>query len=173
MADSENSRTLLKMTRRSLLMSPAATLDPLPAMSRHLRQLPGPNASASDPVVIIWRQWNAANARRCKLCYRQQRLERALMGLRKSKWEGDPEIVAAKLEYQKAQRDEMAALTAEEALSRTLLNTPASSIIGAIAKLHSVIETEDPGIGFGETPWPELRTILADLIRIDARVDLV
>lgn len=42
-------------------------------------------------------------------------------------------------------------------------------MIGAIAKLRSVIETEDPGVGVEETPWPELRLILADLLRIDVQ----
>jgi hypothetical protein len=42
-----------------------------------------------------------------------------------------------------------------------------SAFTGVIAKLHSLIEAESPGPRHMEEPWPHLRSILADLLRID------
>jgi hypothetical protein len=168
MADSENSRTLPKITRRDVLISAATVLELSAATTAPGEQHFGTMTTAQDPAVLLWRQWRIANAKSCELCYRQQRLENTLLDLRRSQLGMDKKIVAATFEYRSAKRDEMEAMDAEEALAKTLLATPASSMIGAIAKLHSVIETEDPGVGLEETPWPELRMILADLLRIDA-----
>jgi hypothetical protein len=41
------------------------------------------------------------------------------------------------------------------------------SLVEVIAKLHCVIEMEDPGIKLKEAPWPQLRTILGNLIQIE------
>lgn len=56
----------------------------------------------------------------------------------------------------------------ENALAEALKSIPAQSIVGVIAKLHAVIEMEDPGACLTETPWPELRSILVDILRLNA-----
>ncbi len=42
----------------------------------------------------------------------------------------------------------------------------AGTIAGVAAKLHALIEWRDPGTTPGESPWPELCSILGDLIEI-------
>uniref|UniRef100_UPI003100F847 hypothetical protein n=1 Tax=Neorhizobium sp. EC2-8 TaxID=3129230 RepID=UPI003100F847 len=56
----------------------------------------------------------------------------------------------------------------EEALAKELLSAAPRSVVGVAVKLHSLLEMEDPGSALQEAPWPELRTILADLVRICA-----
>ncbi|MDQ0322454.1 hypothetical protein QO002_004660 [Pararhizobium capsulatum DSM 1112] len=43
------------------------------------------------------------------------------------------------------------------------------SLMEVAAKLHCLIVTEDPALKLEETPWPELRTMLKDLILIERR----
>jgi hypothetical protein len=38
-------------------------------------------------------------------------------------------------------------------------------------KLHPLLEKEDPGSALQEAPWPELRTMLADLVRVRMRLE--
>jgi hypothetical protein len=57
-------------------------------------------------------------------------------------------------------------------LAEALWNMQALAVPGIIAKLHCLIEMEDPGAGQNETPWPELRFILLDLLRLDTCVRL-
>jgi hypothetical protein len=56
----------------------------------------------------------------------------------------------------------------EEALAKELWSTAPKSVAGVAVKLHSLLEMEDPRSALQEAPWPELRTILADLVRICA-----
>ena len=52
-----------------------------------------------------------------------------------------------------------------------LLIAPVSSVIEVAAKLHCLIVTHDPDLKLEEAPWPELRTLLKDLIRINGARD--
>ncbi len=54
-------------------------------------------------------------------------------------------------------------------LERVMLIAPASSMLEVAAKLHCLIVTHDPGLKLEDAPWPELRTMLKDLIRIGER----
>jgi len=54
----------------------------------------------------------------------------------------------------------------EQALAKRLRKTVPSSFPGIAARLHAVLEMEDPGSALSEAPWPELRKILLDLIRL-------
>lgn len=54
-----------------------------------------------------------------------------------------------------------------EAILVEAFGTTRQSIAGVTAKWHSPIEMEDPGSRLKEMPWPELRSILVDLLRID------
>ncbi|WP_052316166.1 hypothetical protein [Sinorhizobium fredii] len=74
----------------------------------------------------------------------------------------------AQIGYTLAYKAETEMVDTEATLVEALWSTPAQSIAGVTAKLHSVIETQDPGACLTEAPWPELRLILADLLRIDA-----
>lgn len=51
-------------------------------------------------------------------------------------------------------------------LGRVMLIAPVSSAIEVAAKLHCLIVTLDPGLKLEDAPWPQLRTMLKDLIRI-------
>lgn len=57
----------------------------------------------------------------------------------------------------------------EQSLVKALWDAPARSLVGMIAKLHSIVECEDPGDTLKMTPWPELRSILADLVHLNER----
>lgn len=46
------------------------------------------------------------------------------------------------------------------------ISTP-SSLIEVTAKLHWLIVTQDPALKLKDTPWPELRTMLKDLILLE------
>jgi hypothetical protein len=60
---------------------------------------------------------------------------------------------------------------AEQSLvtGRVMLIAPVSSAVEVAAKLHCLIVTHDPGLKLQDAPWPQLRTILKDLIRIAGR----
>jgi len=51
-------------------------------------------------------------------------------------------------------------------LGRVMLMAPVSSEIEIAAKLNCLIVTYDPDLKLQDAPWPELRTMLKDLIRI-------
>uniref|UniRef100_UPI003100B963 hypothetical protein n=1 Tax=Neorhizobium sp. EC2-8 TaxID=3129230 RepID=UPI003100B963 len=72
----------------------------------------------------------------------------------------------ARIGYSKAKKAEAEIADVEKALAKELWSTSPRSVAGAAAKLHCVLETEDPSSGLKEPPWPELRKILADLVRI-------
>lgn len=74
----------------------------------------------------------------------------------------------AQIGYTLAYKAETEMVNTESKLAKALWCTPAHSITGVIAKLHSVIETQDPGAGLKEPPWPELRLVLADLLTMNA-----
>jgi hypothetical protein len=52
---------------------------------------------------------------------------------------------------------------------RVMLITRAASLTEVTAKLHCLIIMHDPSLKFEDAPWPELRTMLKDLIRIAER----
>ncbi|MHA4735206.1 hypothetical protein [Ensifer adhaerens] len=54
-----------------------------------------------------------------------------------------------------------------------LLIAPVSSVIEVAAKLHCLIVTHDPDLKLEDAPWPELRTLLKDLIRINGARDVL
>lgn len=53
--------------------------------------------------------------------------------------------------------------------ARVMWITPPSSLIEVTAKLHCLIVTLDPRLQQEDDPWPQLRTILKDLIRMEVR----
>jgi hypothetical protein len=68
------------------------------------------------------------------------------------------------------------AVTREQALAhqagiagRVMRITAPSSLLEVTAKLHCLIVMCDPGLELDLTPWPELRRLLKDLMRISDR----
>jgi len=49
---------------------------------------------------------------------------------------------------------------------RVMSIAPVSSAIEVAAKLHCLIVTLDPSLKLEDAPWPQLRTMLKDLVRI-------
>ncbi|MDM9629059.1 hypothetical protein QTL95_24510 [Rhizobium sp. S152] len=78
----------------------------------------------------------------------------------------DWNAVDVRIGYSKAKETEAENADREDELSDALWGAAPQSFAGIAAKLHCVLETEDPGSGLQEAPWPQLRAILADLVRI-------
>lgn len=57
----------------------------------------------------------------------------------------------------------------EEMLARILWMADPNSLAEVIAKLHCLMAMKDPGMRHKEGPWPQLRTILGDLVHIEQR----
>jgi len=74
----------------------------------------------------------------------------------------------AHIGYSRMKRVEDGFAEIEESLAKELWVTEPRSTAGVAAKLHSILETEDPGSELKEKPWPELRSVLADLVQICA-----
>jgi hypothetical protein len=91
-----------------------------------------------------------------------RRQARAALAARRREWKTADKRVG----YTRAKRAEEEIADVEEALAKELWNTAPRSVAGVAAKLHSVLEIEDPGSALKEPPWPELRTILSDLVQI-------
>jgi hypothetical protein len=70
--------------------------------------------------------------------------------------------------YLKAKETEAENADREDELSEALWKTAPQSLAGVAAKLHCVLETEDPGSDLQQAPWPQLRAIRSDLVRIAA-----
>lgn len=71
--------------------------------------------------------------------------------------------------YSRTRQAETQIAGVEEASAKSLWEAPALTTSDIIAKLHAILETEDPGSHFIERSWPQLRLLLADLFRIDAK----
>ncbi|WP_105425631.1 hypothetical protein [Neorhizobium tomejilense] len=93
-----------------------------------------------------------------------RRQARAALVARRSEWKAADKRVG----YTKAKKAEEEIADVEEALAKELWSAAPRSVAGVAVKLHSLLEMEDPGSALQEAPWPELRTILADLVRICA-----
>ena len=51
---------------------------------------------------------------------------------------------------------------------RVMEITTPRSLVEVAAKLHCLIIMHDPGLKFEDTPWPELRRLLRDVVRLVA-----
>jgi hypothetical protein len=87
---------------------------------------------------------------------------RAELRLRRRRWkEADQRLgysAAVAVEQELAERAGIS--------GRVMGITRPSSLIEVTAKLHCLIVMHDPGLKFDDAPWPELRTMLKDLIRL-------
>ncbi len=87
------------------------------------------------------------------------------LAARLRKWNAADELFG----YSRTRHAETQNAGDEEASAKSLWEAPALTTSDVIAKLHSIIETEDPGAHFEERPWPQLRMVFADLVRIEHR----
>jgi hypothetical protein len=93
-----------------------------------------------------------------------RRQARAALAARRSEWKKADRRVG----YTKAKKAEEEIADVEEGLAKELWSMAPQSVAGVAVKLHSLLEMEDPRSAQKEAPWPALRTILADLVRICA-----
>jgi hypothetical protein len=70
--------------------------------------------------------------------------------------------------YSEALEAEGRAAIVEDQVTETLWDTPAQSIAGATAKLHAIVTKWQPSATSDEYPWPQIRSVVADLLKIDA-----
>ncbi len=144
MADSDHTTTLSTVTRSKAIAGGTAK-----AFS------PNNSEIALDPTVVVWGKWRAAQDEVDRLCRRQQCLEadhRAGAG-------GVGDYAAALI------AEKTAGEQATELLKR-LSQTPAASLAGVAAKLDAVLGEGQPSEDDEEFPWPQIRSALADIIRI-------
>jgi hypothetical protein len=84
---------------------------------------------------------------------------------RRKKWKDADQ----KLGYSAALAFERDLTSQEGMLARILWMVEPSSLAEVIAKLHCLMAMQDPGMRHKEAPWPQLRTILGDLVHIEKR----
>ncbi|MDX0518191.1 hypothetical protein GOD47_12940 [Sinorhizobium medicae] len=170
MADSDNSRTLPAVTRGDFHSFVAASLTSDPEPSRLLDA--SPDACDDDPALDVWREWCVARERLVQSCVKQQRLETKLFATVGSRLTAPEAWKAADKEvgYSEAVAAEGRAATAEGIVADTLWKTPAHSLAGATAKLHAIVSRWQPSVTSDEYPWPQLRAVIADLLKIDAEM---
>jgi hypothetical protein len=170
MADSDNSRTLPPVTRRDFHSFVAASLPTYPELAALLT---APLDVCNDDLAFtIWQEWCAARQRLIESCLRQQGLETKLVSMVGSPLY-TPEAGKAANEnagYSEALQEERRAFIIEDEVAETLWDTPAESIIGATAKLHAVVTKWQPSLISDEYPWPQIRSVIADLLKIDAEM---
>ncbi|MBM3095011.1 hypothetical protein GFB56_30205 [Ensifer sp. T173] len=169
MADSDNSRTLPPVTRGDFHSSVAASLPTYPELAASLT---APLDVCSDDLALtIWREWCAARQNVIESCLRQQGLETKLFSMVGSPLDAPEALQAAdkQVGYSEALEEERHASTVEEGVAETLWDTPAESIIGATAKLHAVVTKWHPSLISDEYPWPQIRSVIADLLKIDVK----
>nr|WP_278375592.1 hypothetical protein [Brucella anthropi] len=82
MADSDDSITLSRITRRKILSNTAALLAAIPIANTQAQKVSGSlkkENDCGDPAILIWQEWNTVQTRRQELCCQQQELETKLL----------------------------------------------------------------------------------------------
>ncbi|AGG71620.1 hypothetical protein [Sinorhizobium meliloti] len=162
MADSDNSRTLSTVTRGDFYSFVAASLPTSQEFARATR-LPS-DACNDDPALVVWQQWCNAREHLSESTLRQQRHESSLFSV---VLPPPLEQFAGSRTYSEALEAEDRASIAEEQAAESLWETPAVSIAGAAAKLHAAMTKWQPSPTSQEEPWPQIRSVIADLLKID------
>ena len=190
MADSEDSRTLSKIMQRHTLAKSAGPHPDAPialwskwfalhqrrqALSVRQREIESRLLAAvrSAPIVEL----AAAGDQSSSLAATDDKIDDLLPGedMADARSCAKAQLEALRLEwgaadeqlgYSRTHQEELDVMQAELEAAQCLWMAPARTIAGVAAKLHALIEWEDPGTQPGESPWPELRSILGDLIEI-------
>ncbi|MEI9406996.1 hypothetical protein [Mesorhizobium argentiipisi] len=182
MADSDNTTTLPRVTHRTAAVGMAS------AIARSNRNAVAgceqQASQSSSSAEALWRKWQDADAETQRLCGQQQCLERKLIetvgfpcatiqSLDGDKAEADFSAHQARWDAADRELGYSAALQAErEAAGRAadlleaLARTPATSLAGVAAKLDAVLREGQPSEDDPEFPWPQIRSVLEDVIRI-------
>ncbi|MGV1768228.1 hypothetical protein [Rhizobium rhizogenes] len=170
MADSDNSRTLPPVTRRDFHSFVAASLPTYPELAASLT---APLDVCNDDLAFtIWQEWRGARQHVIESCLRQQGLETWLILMAGSPLQAFEAWQAADKDvgYSEALEEERRASAVEDEAAETLWDTPAESIIGATAKLHAIATKWQPSLISDEYPWPQIRSVIADLLKIDVEM---
>ena len=170
MADSDNSRTLPMVTQGDLHSFVEASFPTHPELAARLT---GPlDIQNDDLAFVIWQQWCAARHQLIESCLRQQGLERRLLAMVGTPSEAPEAWKAADEEigYSEAVQERECAAAMEDDLAERLWDTPAESIVGVSVKLDAMLAKWQPSASSDEYPWPQLRSVIADLLEIDAEI---
>ncbi|MDQ0323083.1 hypothetical protein QO002_005289 [Pararhizobium capsulatum DSM 1112] len=162
MADSDNSRTLPTVTWddvQSLLAVDLPTFEMLATSC---------NGAFTDPALLAWRQWCVSWQRLSEATLLQQLLEKSYISA------GSPRLnaangsvpIATPRQYSDALEAEDRASILEEWAADALWNTQAASIVGVSAKLLAVASKWAPSPVSLEEPWPQIRSVITDLLNI-------
>ncbi|WP_348648913.1 hypothetical protein [Rhizobium sp. P38BS-XIX] len=79
-------------------------------------------------------------------------------------------VADGEIGYSEAIQEEERAAVMEDELAERLWYTPAESIVGVSVKLDAMLAKWQPSASSDEYPWPQLRSVIADLLEIDAEV---
>lgn len=155
MADSDNTMTLPFVTSR--LRRKRSPVDERQAGVSHRRAI-----EPADPAVALLHQWQEAHHVAHVLCRLQQRRETRLLNAVASPTQD-------RTSHSMARALEIDAMDAEQRLLDAVATTSAHSLAGVMAKLEMITgcseADEDPSV----FPWPQLRSVLADLREAAAR----
>ncbi|WP_043617719.1 hypothetical protein [Ensifer sp. ZNC0028] len=161
MADSDNSRTLSTVTRGDFHSLVPAYLPTYPKVEAH--QKLGFSDNVNDSAISAWQHWRATWDRLSESTLHQQQLETALFSQAVPLSEHSQSRA-----YNDALEEEDRAALAEERAAQALWPIPASSVAGVIAKLDAILNRCQPSPTCVDEPWPQVRGVIADLLRIDA-----
>ena len=89
---------------------------------------------------------------------------KAELAIRRREWEAADEIIG----YSRAKQAEDIAAANEHRLADELWATSTGSVVSATAKLHCMIRQGEPEPDSGEFPWPQVRSVLVDLLMTSA-----
>jgi hypothetical protein len=79
-----------------------------------------------------------------------------------ARWDAEDERIG----YSVAKREERIAADREQELVDALTATPATTLAGVAGKLDAVLREGEPFEGCTEFPWPQVRSVLDDILRI-------
>ena len=91
-----------------------------------------------------------------------RRKARSELAARQTEWN----LADRRIGHSRARRAEVEISTVEQAFARQIWQMQPRSAAGVAAKLHCLLEVEDPTSGLHHEPWPQLRAILCDLVRL-------
>jgi hypothetical protein len=170
MADSDNTTSLPFVTPRG---RDQADVSPHIIARASADEVGLRTPSGVDPVLALAERWRKAHANALELCARHQAIETKLIAefgscppdtqhtSRSERWAS----ADRNLGYSATQDAERRAVQDADRILDQLMRTPASSLQGVIAKLEVVLLESETGDGPTDFPWPQIRSVVADLKR--------
>ncbi|NGN43503.1 hypothetical protein G6N74_20745 [Mesorhizobium sp. CGMCC 1.15528] len=155
MADSDNTTTLPFVTSR--LRRKRSPVDERPDGASERR-----GCEPADPAVVLLNKWQEAHHVAHVLCRLQQRHETRLLNTPASPAQD-------RVDHAMARALEIDAMDAEQRLIDAVATTPAHSLSGVMAKLEMITGCSEADEDPSAFPWPQLRSVLADLREVAAR----